>query len=383
MFHLIYLIAVQDSGINILLLGGTTFLLTYHFVSKGFEENIQKELLLTANSVQTVLDDWKEKAAIISFALASRPDVAQAIQAKDTPYLQKVAKGAIEKQKIGLITIADQNGNVVARGHSDKAGDSIANHLNVKKALAGDASTGIEEGTVVKFSLRAGCPVKAGGKVVGSVTAGMDLSSDYAFVDEIKRKFGLECTIFHNDTRVMTTLIKDGQRIVGSRMDNPEVIKTVLEKGQRFVRQNTIMGKPYNTAYWPIYNREGKISGMLFIGKSLEGVMASYQAMFLAVLISILSMGFLQILGAFFFYRSIANPLTKIKDLLGKGAQQVATASNQVSSASQSLAEGASEQAAGLEETSASMEEMASMTKKNVENAHLGRMPKTLLWPGR
>jgi methyl-accepting chemotaxis protein len=40
-----------------------------------------------------------------------------------------------------------------------------------------------------------------------------------------------------------------------------------------------------------------------------------------------------------------------------------------VSAASQSLAEGASEQAASLEETSSSLEEMASMTKRNAENA--------------
>jgi methyl-accepting chemotaxis protein len=47
----------------------------------------------------------------------------------------------------------------------------------------------------------------------------------------------------------------------------------------------------------------------------------------------------------------------------------VASASGQISSASQSLAEGASEQAASLEETSASLEEIASMTKRNAENA--------------
>ena len=68
--------------------------------------------------------------------------------------------------------------------------------------------------------------------------------------------------------------------------------------------------------------------------------------------------------------RSIVKVLTATAAALGEGSDQVASASGQISSASQSLAEGASEQAASLEETSASLEEIASMTKRNAENAN-------------
>jgi methyl-accepting chemotaxis protein len=65
--------------------------------------------------------------------------------------------------------------------------------------------------------------------------------------------------------------------------------------------------------------------------------------------------------------RGIVKILTRISTNLDAGAEQ--TAAGQVSGASQTLAEGASEQAASLEETSASLEEMASMTRRNAENA--------------
>lgn len=52
------------------------------------------------------------------------------------------------------------------------------------------------------------------------------------------------------------------------------------------------------------------------------------------------------------------------------GADQVETAASELSSSSQALAEGSSNQAAAIEETSSSLEEMASMTKRNAENAH-------------
>ncbi|EIQ00333.1 methyl-accepting chemotaxis protein, partial [Opitutaceae bacterium TAV1] len=67
--------------------------------------------------------------------------------------------------------------------------------------------------------------------------------------------------------------------------------------------------------------------------------------------------------------RSITRPVKAIADTLNQGAEQTAAAAGQVSSASQTLAAGASEQAAALEETSSSLEELASMTRRNTDNA--------------
>jgi methyl-accepting chemotaxis protein len=66
---------------------------------------------------------------------------------------------------------------------------------------------------------------------------------------------------------------------------------------------------------------------------------------------------------------AIVKPIRKAISELTDTARQVTGASGDVAEASQSLSEGAAEQAASLEETSASMEEMASMTRKNAENA--------------
>ncbi len=71
--------------------------------------------------------------------------------------------------------------------------------------------------------------------------------------------------------------------------------------------------------------------------------------------------------------RSLTRPLNRIVYGIGEGGNQVTATSKEFSSASQSLAEGASEQAAGLEETTSSLDEMASMTKKNAENAQQGK----------
>jgi methyl-accepting chemotaxis protein len=67
--------------------------------------------------------------------------------------------------------------------------------------------------------------------------------------------------------------------------------------------------------------------------------------------------------------RSTNSVLRTTVTELREGATQVVSAAGQVATSAQSLSQGATEQAASLEETSASMEEMASMTRKNAENA--------------
>jgi hypothetical protein len=65
----------------------------------------------------------------------------------------------------------------------------------------------------------------------------------------------------------------------------------------------------------------------------------------------------------------LENPLQATASEIRESSGQVLQLARMVATSSQSLSQGATEQAASLEETSASMEEMASMTRKNAENA--------------
>jgi ABC-type transporter Mla subunit MlaD len=350
--------------------GACLFASTYYFVDKGFQDQTQQEIGRQADAVQLHFDSITARMSAAAKLTASRKVLAEAIEKGDTAFVQKLGKEVMRDSQAGFITIADKNGNVVGRGHSEKVGDSVLSQPNVKKSLAGEASTGIEEGTVVKFSLRAGAPVKIGDKVVGSVTTGVDLTpADHAVVEEVKKLFGIECTLFQGDTRATTTLMKDGQRVIGTKMDNPKVLDTVLAKGQRFLAINKILGKDYSTAYWPLKDASGKVIGMLFIGKDREIALAAVRNTEWSIMAILAIVGSLMVFAGILVARSITRPINRAITSLSEAAEQVVSASSQVSSASQSLAEGASEQAASIEETSSSLEEMSSMTKQNADNA--------------
>jgi len=355
--------------VAVCIVSGATFGTTYFFVSKDSDEQSQREVAISAEAIQESLEGIKERIIAAASQVALRLDVASAIEKKDALFLQQLGKEIITKSNVNLITIADKNGNVVARGHSEKVSDNILTQINVKKALAGRSSVGFEEGTVVKFSLRAGCPVKINGGIVGSVTVGIDLSSDNNFVDRIKKKFGVECSVFYNDIRVCTTITKGGKRATGTKMDNPEVMESVLRRGERYYKRNQILGKDYYTVYWPIVCADGKIVGMFFVGKDREPINKGFEKIILSVVAATVIVGLLMIVASSYLARSITNPINRVVEGLTDNTEQVASAASQVSSTSQSVAGGTSEEAAGLEETSSSVEEMASQTKQNAENA--------------
>ena len=189
--------------VSVAVVGLSLTVCTNYFLNKIYNDESRQEVARLAGLVQSHVDDEARKLAVAAQMTAARQDLAEAISRGDTAAVQKLGKDIMRDSRISLITIADKEGKVVGRGHSDKAGDSVLSQSNVRKALGGEVSTGIEEGTVVKFSMRAGAPVKLGDKIVGSVTTGTDLTSaDHAFVEKLKKEFGTECTIFQGDTRV-------------------------------------------------------------------------------------------------------------------------------------------------------------------------------------
>ncbi len=341
---------------TVIVVGGTTFASAYYFFSRSFDEQAEKRIDLTSKAVQGTLDDLLDKIRKHAVSFSTRPELAEAIERKDTKLLQKLGKELMTDNGLEVLTIADIEGKVVARGHSEKKGDSVANQLNVKKALAGEVSVGIEEGTAVKFSLRAGAPVKNGDRIVGTITPGIDLTGSAKFVDDMKKRFNVECTIFNGDKRVSTTLEMDGKRLIGTKIDNPKVTETVLRNGLKYLNTNSIRGQAYNTAYWPIIGADGKIAGMFFVGSDRKNIEKTSRTVFMAVMITVMTVGLLTGAAGYFLSRSLVGPVLKLVLLIDRGVNEVSSATDQVSSSSQELAEGASEQAASIEETSSSLE---------------------------
>jgi methyl-accepting chemotaxis protein len=303
---------------TVVLLTLTLTLTVHYFLIGGLNQISMDEMKTKSDAVDAMLQEAAQEVKGVTYLLSTRPDVVTALAAKDKATLLEIAKMAQKELKIEFVTIADANGVVVARGHSDKTGDSVKSQINVQRALAGQGTVGLEEGTAVKFSLRAGYPILDAGKVVGTITTGINLSSSNAFVDSIKKSLGVECTFFHGDTRVATTIERDGKRLVGTKMDNPAVLATVLRQGKRFLDINRIAGIDYNTAYWPITGADGQTTGMLFIGRDRASIAATERTIMISTLCAAFVVALVVMVVGFFTARGMTSPLRRVIELARK-----------------------------------------------------------------
>ncbi|WP_028573920.1 methyl-accepting chemotaxis protein [Desulfonatronovibrio hydrogenovorans] len=297
-------------AVTVLLLSTAVFFTTNHFVSKGFDQESVKTITNFQGAVAHQLKDLEDFYLKTAYLLAQDIDVASAVDSGATGFLREYAREIMEMTGVEFVTISNTEGVVVARGHSDRSGDSVLGQYNVRQALEDNPVVGIESGTVVRFSLRAGYPVKLFDRIVGVVTLGMDLGSN-AFVDSVRERLGVETTIFEGDTRLATTIMSNGQRATGTRMDNPLVIETVLRGSQVFLDRNLILGRMYDTAYWPIKDIQGQTAGMYFIGIDRETIEEAQWATLSSILWMSLLIGAVMLLAGFFFAKSIARPLVR------------------------------------------------------------------------
>ncbi|MBA4356336.1 MAG: chemotaxis protein [Desulfovibrio sp.] len=306
--------------VAVILVGGGNYLSSRYFLNNTLDEQNAKEIAIRADLVAAQFEEQKKSLSASGFLMATNPQVAGKIAEGDTAWLQAYAKKVMAETGVESITISDREGMCLARGHSDKTGDSVASQVNVQKALKGETSVGVEQGTVVKFSLRAGYPVKKGNEVIGVITPGFTLSSD-RFVDQIKKNLGLECTVFQADMRISTTIMKEGKRAVGTKMDNPKVLELVLQKGQRFIGHNIILGAAYNTAYWPIVDAHNQVAGMFFIGQRREFIERVLSETNLTTLASTLVVGLLMLIAGYFFSKALVRPILQTIDFANRMAQ--------------------------------------------------------------
>ncbi len=253
------------------------------------EQSAKSDALKALNGFQHQVGQLEANAARYAVILAADPFLSAGIAAKDAAQIQLQLDKQLRHMPMDFVTITDARGIVLYRSHDAKRGDSVTNQPNVQKALQGTAASGIEQGTAVRLSARAGAPVKNGqGQIIGVISTGYDLSKE-VYLDEMKENYQTEVTLFFGDTRLMTTVSKDGKRLIGTKMSEP-VAKTVLQEGQAFTGPADVQGLPFMTAYQPLKDSANKPYGALFAGQPLAAAQqARNQMIFSMIAIAVIT----------------------------------------------------------------------------------------------
>ena len=291
-----------------------------YYFTEFIDGNAAAQARTGVEGMHGILEEAKREMKIQAVLLAANPDVTKAVEAKDTVQVLAVMGRLLKDIPVDSVTVSDGKGTVIARTHEPgKSGDSVAGQANVREALKGNATSGVEPGTVVKLSARAGAPVRnAAGQIVGVITPGVTLTKNET-VDKAKNMYKVDTTIFLGDVRESTTVSKDGKRQTGTKLD-PAIAEVLLKQGKRYDGAAAILGMPYLTSYEPILDPGGKVIGILFAGKPLTEAHATRDKMVVTVAGVTLIILLLAFLVTWLIAKKITDPLLQ----LGTGVSAVA-----------------------------------------------------------
>ena len=303
-FKLVSLIVATVVGLVVSLL-----IIGYLLVAKNAENTVTESLNADKKILQSEIDSNLELLSVLAKLLAENPDFVTAVESRDNFAIKRFAKSLTDESQIDFVTITDTNGDVLARGHSDKAGDNVGpDRISIHTPLSGTPITGLEPGSVVPLTLASGVPIMSNGKIIGALVMGQDLSNGN-FVNKMKEKTGVECTIFLDDTRISTTVLKDGKPAVGTKLSNDEIYSEVISKSETILSRNTIVGKEYSTLYWPWKQLNDKNGGIFFVGTSRDEIESVQNNIIILFLSAGAGLGLIMIVIGVLVARAITIPL--------------------------------------------------------------------------
>lgn len=291
-----------------------------YYLSTNMDSQASKQVMQGLDGLNTVLDTYKNDAAIYAKQFARHPLVEKAVEEKDAETLVAVLGALAADAKLDSITVSDANGIVIARTHDAKKGDKVGNQVNVQKALNGSVSAAIESGTVVKLSARAGAPVRnAEGRIIGVITPGYNASNE-EIVDRAKRMLGVEAELYLGDERVATTFEQDGKRIIGTKMDQ-KVADIVLARGQQFIGRVNILGQEHIVAYLPLKGPDDKTLGAVSTSLGTAALKAERNKMVLAICLAAACALGVAIFFTFLLAGGLAGPIGRLAEGVSKVAE--------------------------------------------------------------
>ena len=271
---------------------------------------VNEKLLAVTNALNYYIDESKGKSHVAALSMATNPDVVRAVKARDTAGLIDLFSPACDIYRIDYFTITDGKGTVLARTYEPESlGDSILNQQNIRDALEGKVATYFESGTLIMVSIRTGAPVyDADGTLVGAISAGVRFDSE-SKVEELKRLFESEITIFHGNTRISSTIVRDGLSIVGTTLD-PRIADIVLMNKNEYTGDVDVFGEKYKIYCKPLLNAQEDAFAAIFIAIPMANLTAETAKSIRDGIL--LGLGGLaaSILLLYFMISSISQPIT-------------------------------------------------------------------------
>ena len=297
------------TAISITFCAVTNAVLSLNVFDKRFEESTKEELDYTAKGIRFLLEDWTNNVTVFAKSISNDVEVIDAFEGGDTDDVNEVCSTKADFYEVDLVAIVDSSGEVVG-GYGIKDGTSVSKYSFVNEGLDGEISYAFTNFGDIEYGILA-CAPFSDTYEEGCIVVGYELtgSGEEDFIGVVDGHYNVECTLFKDKVRVATTL---GNNLVGSYLDNEEIVQTVLNDGEEYHGNNVINLKEYYSVYVPLANSDGEITGMLFVAKPIDVLLTvRKESLNLIVPVTII------LLVVFFFitFRYVRHIMWRIKNV--------------------------------------------------------------------
>lgn len=280
-------------------------------INRVIENETTQALMSLINDTETL----KTKAAAASTNIIKNGNVKKAVEGGNRNIVYAALNLAYNdlETRPDYITLYDAKGQVLASLGAHKSGEPLDSQMGVKAALAGFTAAYTEPaGSEIKMAALATAPIKSiSGQTIGAVSTGYRLD-DPDYLEGLKAGNGTDYTVFLNNERINTTIIRDDQRQIGTPLAE-KISSVVLQGKQNYSAIAEVLGASYYTAYQPIINSQGDAIGVFFAGKPIADIKLTQLKFLLLAVAANLLLGFGIILfSVSILKKMIVQPVTQM-----------------------------------------------------------------------
>lgn len=134
-------------------------------------------------------------------------------------------------------------------------------------------------------------------------------------LDDLKSRMDCEFTVFEGDTRAYSTVTKNGERVVGTKLSS-ELNDIVLQQGKAYVGEADILGVEYLCSYVPTKGENGQIDGLIFAGISMETVnKETFSVVVWATGLSLIAIAICAVFLVGYLKKRVSDPMGEITEV--------------------------------------------------------------------
>ena len=280
------------------------------------EETIETKLSMLSSSLNDYLKNAEQSTYVAALTLSTNSDFIKVMKERDAAEIIRFLTPYIDKFQINYITIADHEGIALARtADPSNFGNDISGVRSIADALNGMTTTSFGAGGALRVTCHTGAPVyDSEGDLVGVVSAGIRLDQD-SVVDALKDLLNAEITLFDGDERINTTVMQNGQRIVGTKM-SAEVYQRITSERTQFTGTASVLGVPFSAIYRPLINVNGEPFATIFVGISRASLTETTSVMIRnGIIIGVVGL-ILAVFIVLYIVTRITKPLVELSDFM-------------------------------------------------------------------